>query len=53
MLIAISQILLISFYKYASNRYLGDILIILYARNQYKLFLYGHQYQSKDTILSC
>jgi len=27
-----------SFYKYARNRYLGSILIILYARNRYKWF---------------
>ena len=38
------------FYKYANNRYLRDILITFYARNQYKLFLYMHQYQSNDTI---
>ena len=29
------------------------LLIILYARNRYKLFLYGHQYQSNDRILPC
>jgi len=39
------------FYKYARNQYLGNTLIILYARNQYKWFLYGHQDQSKDIIL--
>ena len=33
------------FYKYARNQYLGNTLIILYAKNRYKLFLYEYQYQ--------
>jgi len=47
------NVMIRSFYKYARNRYLGDFLIILYARNRYKLFLYDYQYQyqSKDRIL--